>query len=77
MLQWEHSAICSTFIKLPFGIKTFVVFFLFLSGHLRQVLLGAQWLSGRVHDSRPRGPKLETHWPHCVVVLEEDTFILA
>ena len=25
MLQWEHSAILSTFIKLPFSIKTFVV----------------------------------------------------
>ena len=24
MLQWEHSAILSTFIKLPFVIKTFV-----------------------------------------------------
>ena len=29
---------------------------------------GAQWLSGRVLDSRP---------VHCVVVLEQDTFILA
>ena len=27
-------------------------------------------LSGRVLDSRP-------HWRHCVVVLEQDTFILA
>ena len=36
MLQGEHSAILSTFIKLPFVIK---VFFLFLSGRLRQVLL--------------------------------------
>ena len=25
MLQWEHSAILSTFIKLPFVIKTFVL----------------------------------------------------
>ena len=25
MLQWEHSAILSTFIKLPFSIKTFVL----------------------------------------------------
>ena len=25
MLQWEHSAILSTFIKLPFAIKTFVL----------------------------------------------------
>ena len=38
MLLLEHSAMFSTFIKLPFSIKTFV-FDYFLSGHLRQVLL--------------------------------------
>ena len=38
---------------------------------------GAQWLSGRVLDSRPRGHGVEPHRHHCVVVLEQDTFILA
>ena len=38
---------------------------------------GAQWLSGRVLDSRLRGRGFEPHRPHCVVVLEQDTFILA
>ena len=38
---------------------------------------GAQWLSGRVLDSRPRGRMFELHRRHCVVVLEQDTFILA
>ena len=38
MLQEEHSAILSTFIKLPFVIKTSVLPF-FLSGHFTQVLL--------------------------------------
>ena len=38
---------------------------------------GAQWLSGRVLDSRPRGRQLEPHRRHCIVVLEQDTFILA
>ena len=38
---------------------------------------GAQWLSGRVLDSRPRGCGFEPHQHHCVVVLEQDTFILA
>ena len=37
MLQGEHSAILSTFIKLPFVIKS--LFGLFLSGCLRHVLL--------------------------------------
>ena len=39
--------------------------------------LGAQWLSGRVLDSRQRGRRIEPHRRHCAVVLEQDTFILA
>ena len=35
MPQGVHSAILSTFINLPFAIKT--IFCLFMSGHLRQV----------------------------------------
>ena len=37
----------------------------------------AQWLSGRVLVSRPRGRGFEPHRRHCVVVLEQGTFILA
>ena len=33
-------------------------------------LWGAQWLSGRVVDSRPRGRVFEPQGHHCVVVLE-------
>ena len=39
--------------------------------------MGAQWLSGRALDSRPKGRGFEPHRRHCVVVLEQDTFILA
>ena len=38
---------------------------------------GVQWLSGRVLDSRPRGRGFEPHQRHYIVVLEQDTFILA
>ena len=38
---------------------------------------GAQWLSGRVLDSRPRGRGFEPHRRHCVVVVEQGTFIPA
>ena len=38
---------------------------------------GAQWLSGRVLDLRPKGRGFEPHRRHCVVVLEQGTFILA
>ena len=51
-----------------------------MSGHLLGLDArkpGAQWLSGRVLDSRPKGRGFEPHRRHCVVVLEQDTFILA
>ena len=35
------------------------------------LFMGAQWLSGRVLDSRPRGCRYEPHRCHCVVVLEQ------
>ena len=38
---------------------------------------GAQWLNGRVLDLRLKGRGFETHRWHYVVVLEQDTFILA
>ena len=40
-------------------------------------LVGAQWLSGRVLDSRPRGRGFEPQQHHCGDVLEQDSFILA
>ena len=41
------------------------------------ILWGAQWLSGIVLDSRPKGRGFEPNRRQCVVVLEKDTFILA
>ena len=38
---------------------------------------GAQWLSGRVLDLRLKGCGFEPLRRHCIVVLEQDTFILA
>ena len=49
---------------------------IYVMEHLPSVL-GLQWLSGRVLDSKLRGSWLEPHRRHCVVVLEQDTFILA
>ena len=41
-------------------------------------LLGAQWLGGRVLDSRPRGRGFEPNRRHCVVSLSKThMFILA
>ena len=45
-----------------------------IRGSLYFVLNGQQ---GRVLDLGPKGRGLEPHRHHCVVVLEQDTFILA
>ena len=34
--------------------------------------MGAQWLSGRVLDSRLRGPGFEPHRHHCVVSMSKN-----
>ena len=34
--------------------------------------LGAQWLSGRVLDSRPKGRGFEPHRHHCIVSLSKN-----
>ena len=34
--------------------------------------MGAQWLSGRVLDSRPKGRGFEPHRRHCVVSLSKN-----
>ena len=38
------------------------------------LLQGAQWLSGRVLDSRPKGRGFEPHWHHCVVSLSKNIY---
>ena len=35
---------------------------------------GAQWLSGRVLDSRPKGRGFEPHRRHCVVSLSKNIY---
>ena len=34
--------------------------------------MGAQWLTGGVLDSRPRGRGFEPHWHHCVTSLSKN-----
>ena len=40
--------------------------------HVNKAPLGAQWLSGRVLDSRPKGRGFEPHRRHCVVSLSKN-----
>ena len=51
-------------------------YFLFLTstveGLNENYFLGAQWLSGRVVDLRPRGRRFEPYRPHCVVSLSKN-----
>ena len=60
-----------TMPRLPAGLNcAFII-------DMHKAELGAQWLSGRVLDSRPKGRGFEPHRRHCVVVLEQDTFTTA
>ena len=45
--------------------------------HSGCIFEGVQLLSGGVLDLRPKGRKFEPHPRHCIVFLEQDTFILA
>ena len=56
-----------------------ILFSIWATKNIRQAGKAAQWLSGRVLDSRPRGRLFKSHRHHCIhtVVLEQDTFILA
>ena len=42
------------------------------TGSCTCICMGAQWLSGRVLDSRPRGPGFKPHWRHCVLSLRKN-----
>ena len=67
---WKYFNIYSAFLKSPWKLNC-------PEKDWKSTLMGAQWLSGRVLDSRPKGQGFKPHGRHCVVVLEQDTFILA
>ena len=46
--------------------------FLWKETHCLSQSVGAQWLSGRVLDSRPKGRGFEPHRRHCVVSLSKN-----
>ena len=60
----------STLVKMPHCLKSHVVAYVFfqLTTNDQQ---GAQWLSGRVLDSRLRGHGVEPHRRRCVVSLSK------
>ena len=49
-----------------------VVIFLKINIVLTNSVMGAQWLSGRVLDSRLKGQGFEPHGSHCVVSLSKN-----
>ena len=55
-------------------MKYHALFVIFKKCHIKylQYMLGAQWLSGRVLDLRPRGRWLEPHRRHCIVSLSKN-----
>ena len=81
MLNWlaadafeqHRSVICSSLISTLNKKQLIALLNLFIliieSVH---ELMGAQWLSGRVLDSRPKGRGFEPHRRHCVVSLSKN-----
>ena len=68
--RWDDAVRLFRFVKVGTTISLYPAI-------LHSYVQGAQWLSGRVLDSRPKGSGFEPHRRNCVVVLEQDTFILA
>ena len=84
---YVHSAIACHDLKVKFEREECSVLAHFGSSGIMRIIrkqkfpstivMGVQWLSGRVLDSRLSGRGFEPHRRHCIVVLEQDTFILA
>ena len=85
MNEKRHFQICSNKHETPlvylFRLPTLIENGLYVGHNLTSLIMShlvvAQWLSDRVLDLRPNGRGFEPHRRHCVVVLEQDTFILA
>ena len=73
---WSNYEITKCCGFLGYQVKVIKIYFSDSKQCFYANLEGAQWLSGRVLDSRPRGRGFEPHRRHCVVVLEQDIFIL-
>ena len=58
------------------GLTSWLLFVIFNYVFVTFPCGGAQWLSGRVLDSRPRGRGFEPHRRYCVVVLEQDLVLV-
>ena len=70
----------SIFFEKIYNLVDWIPFIIFKTNEISiklDTVKGAQWLSGRELDLRPRGSRFEPHMRYCVVVLEQDTFILA
>ena len=62
------SAMYQTLTGWPNGLRLYIILRCHCSANwLFYCEKGAQWLSGRAHDSRPKGRRLEPNRRHCVV----------
>ena len=72
---WSHSSVSSGDRTIGPLDKSQVLHYMFCFDslrHMQQFFQGAQWLSGRVLDSRPKGRGFELHRRHCVVSLSKN-----
>ena len=69
-LDPTHEMMLTIFLFSEFGLEECCNFQ--LSINIISTFVGAQWLSGRVLDSMPRGCGFEPHRRHCVVSLSKN-----
>ena len=71
MVKWQRHKETSSHIRGPMG-QPFPSRCDHKAATDKTLWMGAQWLSGRVLDSRPKGRGFEPHRSHCVVSLSKN-----
>ena len=59
-------------IAVSVNIKAHKIHIVGFTCSVLQTAVGVQWLSGRVLDMRPKGPRYEPHQRHCLVSLSKN-----
>ena len=71
-MQFLYNAIIRSIGTDPVISKSCYIGTILQRNYRKVTMVGAQWLSGRVLDSRPKGRGFEPHRRHCVVSLSKN-----
>ena len=71
LCDWVKNFVCALVLAHLWGWGKFLSLEPILNNFFKQLSQGAQWLSGRVLDSRPRDCGFEPYQRHCAVSLSK------